>query len=556
MEALAISAANLNTIEKNLGDVAKELSGVIVNVSDVNNQVNKVEEKVATLNDEVKNLVKEIRETTIITNARQSIMYNNEQIEKKYGYYDQVRRTTESLIDAIENSNIRIKSLIELKQELILRNPNYWLSNALAAITLWLLNDKNDTEKELKNALKKDEKKTSLFFCLINLKLGRYQTSINWLNKYLSTQNPTKLDKDFVTILDLVATGAFGDQAKKAVLSKIGIWVTNLNGELAIQDKQKNIWLNFIKEHEETEIRMPQLELFSKDVNVLKENLAITSSYLNILNNFKNITYQSSSNKEIDHIISELIYDYESKEQIYQKDNLKNQLIIECNGDRTKAEELYKKQELVFNEDIDLLTLLSNIIINNELYKVSTETQKMALALVKNHIIKAIEERNSKIDSNEINITINDFQTKTKDGTNRNETSSDLNNYLASKFISDDKDLILTLLIINIIGVIGISFTFNNKILSTLLIVILIIGNIILFVKLNNRSKIRNQSKNQLKNNINSILERVLAETVDYLNIMKDDKVHLNELLVYLNSLNETNYIKSNNERNIEVEVN
>lgn len=99
MEALAISAANLNAIEKNLGDVAKELTGVIVNVNDVNDQVNKVEEKVSTLNDEVKNLVKEIRETTIITNARQSIMYNNEQIEKKYGYYDQVRRTTESLID-------------------------------------------------------------------------------------------------------------------------------------------------------------------------------------------------------------------------------------------------------------------------------------------------------------------------------------------------------------------------------------------------------------------------------------------------------------------------
>ena len=86
MEALAISAANLNTIEENLGAVAKELSGVINNVSTVNDQVNKVESKVETLNDEVKSLVKEIRETTIITNARQSIMYNNSEIEKKYGF--------------------------------------------------------------------------------------------------------------------------------------------------------------------------------------------------------------------------------------------------------------------------------------------------------------------------------------------------------------------------------------------------------------------------------------------------------------------------------------
>ena len=103
MEALTISAANLDTIEKNLGAVANELTGVITNVSTVNNQVNKVEAKVESLNDEIKNLMREIRETTIVTNARQAIMYNNEQINKKYGYYDQVRRTTESLLDALDN---------------------------------------------------------------------------------------------------------------------------------------------------------------------------------------------------------------------------------------------------------------------------------------------------------------------------------------------------------------------------------------------------------------------------------------------------------------------
>ena len=169
MEALAISAANLETIERNLGAVAQELTGVITNVNDVNNQMTKVEDKVESLNDEVKNLVKEIRETTIITNARQNIMYNNAQIEKKYGYYDKVRRTTESLMDAIEHSSISVNALNDLKQELILNNPNYWLSNALAALTSWLLDDRLNTEKELHNALNKDSKKTSLFFCLIYL---------------------------------------------------------------------------------------------------------------------------------------------------------------------------------------------------------------------------------------------------------------------------------------------------------------------------------------------------------------------------------------------------
>ena len=119
MEALAISAANLDTIERNLNSVAKELTGVITNVSDVNNQVTKVESQVHTLNNEVQNLVKEIRETTIITNARQSIMYNNTQIEKKFGYYYRVRRTTESLLDAVEHSHIRVDAVVNRNQDLI-----------------------------------------------------------------------------------------------------------------------------------------------------------------------------------------------------------------------------------------------------------------------------------------------------------------------------------------------------------------------------------------------------------------------------------------------------
>lgn len=555
MEALAISAANLNTIEENLGAVAKELSGVISNVSTVNNQVNKVESKVATLNDEVKSLVKEIRETTIITNARQSIMYNNSQIEKKYGYYDKVRRTTESLMDAIENSSIRKDSLRDLNQELILNNPNYWLSNALAALTSWLLNDRQNTEKELNNALKKDSKKTSLFFCLINLKLHRTSTSINWLNKYLSEQNPTKLDKDFITVLDLVATGSFGDEAKQTTLDKINIWFNRLNSEKDIQDNQNEIWKNFLKSKQDTEIKMPRLELYSPDVLKLKDNLAITSTYYNVLNHLEQIINTEQSNKSIDEILSNLIYEYESKEQIYQKDNLRNNLIIQCNGNREEAERLYQKQESIYSNESDLLTLLSNIIIYKDSYKISNETQKIALSLMKNYLINAIESMNSEINTEDIKILIDKFSTKTTDGTNHNETKQDLENYLGTIFNEEDKDLIVILLIINILGIIGIFITLNNKILSTILIIILVLGNLFLLFRLNQRSRLRNREKNKLRISIGNTIEKVLAETIDYKNMMNQDNLKYEELKTYLNNLEAKNYAKSNNERNINIGV-
>ena len=528
MEALAISAANLDTIERNLNSVANELTGVITNVSTVNNQVTKVESQVNHLNNEVQNLVKEIRETTVITNARQAIMYNNDQIEKKYGYYDKVRRTTESLIDAIEHSNISVNALINLNQDLILNNPNYWLSNALASLSSWLLDDKTNCEKELHNALKKDESKTSLFFCLVNDKLGRTQTSINWLNKYLSIQNPTRLDKDFITVLDLVATGKFGDETKRIVLNKINTWFNRLNSEKELQEQQINTWIEYIHDNQDTDIKMPYLENATPDIARLKNNLVITSSYYNILNKLNTITNQDSSNKSKEDILSNLIYEYEGTENTYQKDNLYNTLLIQCNGNREQADKLFKKQESMFEDQVNLLDLLSNIIINKESFKVSNETQKIALCFVKEYIIKALEETEKELNNNEFRIIVDDFSTNTIDGTNKDQIYKQINTHVNSIFIDNDKNLIVPLIIINILGIIGLCFTLSNNILSILLVILLIIANVLLFSKLNTVSRLRNESKAKLTNELTLSLERILAETIDYKSLQKEDETKRN----------------------------
>ena len=265
MEALTISAANLNTIENNLGEVAKELNGVISNVNYMNDQVSGMENKVESLNSEIQNMMQEIRENTILTNARQNIMYNNQEIEKKFGYYDNVRRTTISMLDAVKYSTVSINGLKKLREDILLNNPNYWLTNALAAVSSWILDDKENTYKELNNALRINEEKTSLFFTLINLKLNRVQTSINWLNKYLSLQNPIDLDRDFISILDLVSSGVFGDEQKRITLDKIINWQKDLNSNKKIINKQLDTWCNYIIEAERTNINFHNLPKATDD---------------------------------------------------------------------------------------------------------------------------------------------------------------------------------------------------------------------------------------------------------------------------------------------------
>mgnify|MGYP002853278625 CR=1 FL=1 len=553
MEALAISAANLDIIEQNLGTMAKELGGVVSNVSDVNEHVNEVENKVASLNQEVKDLVKDIRENTIITSARQSIMYNNEIIDKKFGYYDNVRRNALSLLDACLHSNIRVNSLIKLRDNILLNNPNYWLANALCALTSWVLNDKVNATKEVQNALNKDASKSSLFFSLVNLKLDRRQTSINWLNKYLSLESPLKLDNSFITVLDLVTSGLYGDDAKRVLFQKIEEWMSILQNEKDLNNKQVDTWYNHILNYKDDEIQMPICDKFCTDISLIENNLSYGSVYEPFGDFIQSILRDDNSNKSIDEVLENLIYEYETKENEFQKDNLLNRLIIDCNGDRDKAMELYRKQEGIYDNKTDLLSLFTNIALYSENYKVSNETKKIALSYVKKYILEALDKINSKIIEHDYQIQVGDFNSSTSDGSNFEMIKKEIEAFLSHQFDAEDKDLLIILIIINIIGIIGIFFTLSNKILCFLIIAILVIGNIVLFSRLGNRNKVRNYEKDKMRDYLYNSIDLTLAEIFNYHRILSNDKHNYESLVTSLNNLNVANYINSNGERNIDV---
>ena len=77
------------------------------------------------------------------------------------------------------------------------------------------------------------------------------------------------------------------------------------------------------------------------------------------------------------------------------------------------------------------------------------------------------------------------------------------------------------------------------------------IGNIVLLSKLHNRTSLRENSKKSLKDAINIGLEQVLAEVVDYKEMIESDKIYYEQLKVFLDNISPTSYINSNNERNI-----
>ena len=553
MEAYAISSANLDTIGNNLGAVAKELSGVIQNVNSVNSQVNNVEEKVSTLDTQIKGLVKEIRETMFLTSARQSIMYNNEQLEKKFGYFDNVRRMTISVIDSVLNSNIDKNFLVNQRQKVILNNPDYWLSNAYGALISWILDDRSSSQKDLENALRKNPIKTKLFFMLINLKFNRDNVALNWLESYLDDINPLKLDSSFIEVLELCVNEVLGLKGKEMVVKKINDWMTILFSDESITDEELDMWDSYIRSYESNNLQLPYIDKYSIDKLIMDDNLYITSSYESVLKNLTNIVNKKGKQYTIDEIIRNAVNDFESDEKIFQEDNLKNKLIIECNGDKAKAEELFEKQKSSAEDKTNIIFLFNNIVMHPKRFESSENVKKLALCYISKYIKKTYENINEDINKGDINILANDLSFTINNNTTMDEIKKHINDYVESLDKNEDKLLWVFLFIIDIIGIIGIFFVFSNKILFMALIMILAVGNIIFLYKILKLIDNNKQLKQRKRKELATICEVIYAENKEYEKSLSKGMENYQRLVNFLDALDINNYMASSRERNIDI---
>ena len=244
-DAVVLSAANLDTIEKNLGSLATNVGMVNSSIEHVNTKVNSVTESVKTVEEEIKKFMLEIRESTIVSNAKQSIIMDQDELNKKYGHYDSVRRKVNGIFQATDINSVKKATIENVSQEVIVDTPNYWLAPALVAICAWFNNNQILAYSALKEALNRNDEKTSLLFCLIHLRANRYKRKKKWLHRYLEMQDPTKMELKIIAVMDAITSGTFDISLKKLFLQKVMDWMQELDRQSAFADAQVNRWQKF-----------------------------------------------------------------------------------------------------------------------------------------------------------------------------------------------------------------------------------------------------------------------------------------------------------------------
>lgn len=437
-----IQQADLRTIERNLGAIHSELETIDTGVANVNNNVRIVYDELGNLAKEFRDFVGVQIRANRLGQAETRLIKIRQELEKKFGHYDIVRRTTTGILQADDLGIIKKNTISNATEELMISTPGYWLAPCLVALAAWINDQPELAERALKEGIRRNDEKTSLFFALICRRANRKKACLKWVQRYLANQDEENLNRQAVIVLDAYASGLMGNDTEGIIAKQMNEWLEHLSDRDGFTEQQTAQWseaINAKRKPINTDSYV-YLKKYSRTWPVLEDILEGANLHAEILDYFIGIFEQEASNdalkEQLDTILTSLVTDFDEEELPYRKEEKFEQFVVDFRGDENRARQNMKLEQAAFDIHKDFTQLLTDAAMSPENAHSNSSTQKFAIALSKEWIINAyndiIAQNRMKI-PDEIEINVDTFNGKTKDGQNERELLMDFGNQVNSE---------------------------------------------------------------------------------------------------------------------------
>lgn len=558
-----ISAANLSIIENNLRTIYQNLEAVNDGVGSVNDNVKIVYDEVGALAREFRDFVQMQIKANAKSNSQQRLIQIRQEMEKRFGHYDVVRRTTTGILQADDLGIVKKDTISTATEEMMLSTPGYWLAPCLVALAAWINDQKELAEKALREGIKRNDEKTSLFFALICRRADRKPSALKWTQRYLANQDEENLDRKTVIILDAYASGLLGSDSEGVIWNQMSQWLDHLSEKPGFVEQQTQQWADAINLKKKPYISndYTYLPKYSKTWPVLQDIMEGAQLHADILEYFTAIFDQEASNdtlkEQLDGILNSLVSDFDDEEIPLRKEEKYHQFVVDFDGDEKRAQQNMMIEQTAFDEHKNFTQLLTDAAMKPESSHASVSTQKFAIALSKKWISDAyndvVAQNRMKI-PNEIEINVDSFNGKTTDGTNESEL---LKQY--DTLINKEKGIALAPCKLSgfeqfclyggvAIGIVGIAMMAFG---STLLGIVAAIAGVGLIINHFSKKKKVNAARQSIskkyeekRNSGARIIRATLAEVVDFRNEFSSKDSESQKVLDFLEDISPEQYVR------------
>lgn len=581
MADYSISSANLSAIERSLSNINSDLGALNDNLGVIDNHVDQVNDNVKVVFDEVGALARDFRDFVQLqvkanakSNAQQRLIQIRQEMEKRFGHYDIVRRTTTGILQADDLGIVKKDTISNATEELMISTPGYWLAPCLVALAAWINDQPDLAEKALREGIKRNDEKTSLFWALICRRADRKSAALKWTQRYLANQDEENLDRKTVIILDAFASGLLGSDSEGIVSRQMCEWLEHLTDKPGFVEQQTQQWSDAInlKRKPLESNDYTYLRKYSKTWPILQDIMEGAQLHAEILSYFTAIFDQEASTDslkaQLDEILNSLVTEFDEEEVPLRKEEKYNQFVVDFDGDEDRARQHMNIEQTAFEEHKDFTQLLTDAAMKPESSHASVSTQKFAIALSKEWVSNAyndiIATNRMKI-PNEIEINVDTFNGKTTDGQNETE--------LVDKFkvlVDQEEANALTQCVLSgfvkfclwggvAIGVIGLIMMIAGSVFLGLIATIAGVGLVINHFSKKKKVEVNRQNISaqfsQKRTNGTQIIRATLAEVVDFRAEYAEKDSESQQVIDFLEQISPVQYVRKLSDSNRRIDV-
>lgn len=582
MAEYSISSANLSAIENGLRNISDSLGTINNHIEVVDKHVDNVGSNVKVVYDEVSALARDFHDfvqlqvrANALSKAQQRIIQIRQEMEKRFGHYDIVRRTTTGILQADDIGIVKKDTISNATEELMISTPGYWLAPCLVALAAWINDQPELAERALKEGIKRNDEKTSLFFALICRRADRKSAALKWTQRYLANQDEENLDRKTVIILDAFAGGLLGADSEGVISRQMSEWLEHLADKPGFIEQQTKQWSDAInlKRKALAPDDYTYLRKYSRTWPVLQDIMEGAKLHAEILDYFTAIFEQEASTDslkaQLDEILNNLVTEFDDEEIPLRKEEKFNQFVIDFDGDEDRARKNMAIEQSAFEIHKDFTQLLTDAAMKPESSNASVSTQKFAIALSKEWVSNAyndvIAQNRMKI-PNEIEINVDSFNDKTTDGQNENELIGRFNSLVNSEKQNALEPVTLSgfekfcLYGGAAIGAIGLIMLLSGHVFLGLIAIIAGVGMVINhFSKKKQMEQTRQNIEVQFEEKRRSgtqVIRATLAEIVDFRAEFAEKDSESQQVIDFLEQISPEQYVKklSDSTRRINVQ--
>lgn len=365
------------------------------------------------------------------------------EIARSFGHFAEVRRHTTGILQATDVAIVRRESMRLATENLMLACPKYWLAPALVSLTAWVSDNRPLAGNALAEALKRDRSKASLFYALLNRRANRMDACARWLLQYLELQNATALEREVVVVLDAIANGVFGGAALDVCTTLFEDWIEELERDSCFADEQRLRWAKALSllGRGVGAAEYPTLRKWSSTWPELDRSLAATRRNNVVLDFFEQIfageiVAPQELVTAVDQLLESLVTHFDHEELPLRAEERRLQLIIECSGEKDKAEARFDAEAESRRSHVSFAALLANAAMDGERSGATLATRRYAVSRSRKWIISGFESLvggyRSAIPA-AVELACGSWRGTSRDGTNESQLVDGLNMHYAAR---------------------------------------------------------------------------------------------------------------------------